>query len=78
MEKKYGIVKEVYIPVINNQDVMVSDKIGFVIEVDSKLYNYETEQNEEVADIMKNDKVEITIQIIDNHKFVDIRKFEGD
>lgn len=78
MKKKYGIVKEVYIPAINNQDVMVSDKIGFVIEVDSKLYNYETEQNEEVADIMKNDKVEITIQIIDNHKFVDIRKFEGD
>ncbi len=78
MKKKYGIVKEVYIPVINNQDVMVSDKIGFVIEVDSKLYNYETEQNEEVADIMKNDKVEITVQIIDNHKFVDIRKFEGD
>ncbi len=78
MEKKYGIVKEVYIPVMNNQDVMISNKIGFTIEIDSKLYKYETIANEEVANIMKNDRVEIIIQIIDNHKFVDIRKFEGD
>lgn len=78
MEKKYGIVKEVYIPVMNNQDVMISNKIGFTIEIDSKLYKYETIANEEVANIMKNDRVEIIIQIIDNHKFADIRKFEGD
>lgn len=78
MEKKYGIVKEVYIPVMNNQEVMISNKIGFTIEIDSKLYKYETIANEEVANIMKNDRVEIIIQIIDNHKFVDIRKFEGD
>lgn len=78
MEKKYGIVKEVYIPVMNNQDVMISNKIGFTIEIDSKLYKYETIANEEVANIMKNDRVEIIIQIIDNHKFVDIRKFERD
>lgn len=78
MEKKYGIVKEVYIPVMNNQDVMISNKIGFTIEIDSKLYKYETIANEEVANIMKNDRVEIIIQIVDNHKFVDIRKFEGD
>lgn len=78
MEKKYGIVKEVYIPVMNNQDVMISNKIGFTIEIDSKLYKCETIANEEVANIMKNDRVEIIIQIIDNHKFVDIRKFEGD
>ena len=78
MEKKYGTVKKVYIPVMNNQDVMISNKIGFTIEIDSKLYKYETIANEEVANIMKNDRVEIIIQIIDNHKFVDIRKFEGD
>ena len=78
MEKKYGSVKKVYIPVMNNQDVMISNKVGFIIEIDSKLYRYEIEQNEEVANIMRNDRVEIIIQIIDNHKFVDIRKFEGD
>ena len=78
MEKKHGIVKEVYIPVMNNQDGMISNKIGFTIEIDSKLYKYETIANEEVANIMKNDRVEIIIQIIDNHKFLDIRKFEGD
>jgi hypothetical protein len=74
MEKKYGIVKEVYIPVIKKEDVMISNKIVFIIEIDSKSYKYETEQNEEIANIMKNDKVEIIMQLIDNHKFVDIRK----
>lgn len=78
MEKKYGIVKEIYIPVINKQDVMLSNKIGFIIEIDSKLYKYETEQNDELANIMKNDAVDIIIQTIDNHKFIDIRKSGGE
>lgn len=78
MEKKYGIVKEVYIPVINKKDVMISNKIDFIVEIDSKLYKYETEQNDALASIMKNDKVVIITQIIDNHRFVDIRKSGGE
>lgn len=71
MSKKYGIVKKVYIP--NNEDTMLSDKIGFVIELDSKLFKFETEQNDEICEIMKNDKVELITQIIDNHKFGTIK-----
>lgn len=78
MEKKYGIIKKVYIPTEENQDVMYSKKIGFIIEIDNNLVKYETEQNEENCIINKNDKVEIITQIIDNYKFTDIRKIDGE
>lgn len=74
MKKKYGVIKKVYIPNDNKNDVMISNKIGFIIEIDNRLYKYEIEQNEEICEIMKNDKVELIIQTIGNHKFVDIRK----
>lgn len=74
MEKKYGVIKKVYIPNDNKNDVMISNKIGFIIEIDNRLYKYEIEQNEEICEIMKNDNVELIIQTIGNHKFVDIRK----
>ena len=67
-----------YIPKEKNQDIMFSNKIGFIIEINSKSYRIETEQDEEIASIMKNHKVEIITQIIDNHKFVDIRKIGGE
>ena len=56
MEKKYGVIKKVYIPNDNKNDVMISNKIGFIIEIDNRLYKYEIEQNEEICEIMKNDK----------------------
>lgn len=74
MEKNMGVIKKVYIPNDNKNDVMISNKIGFIIEIDNRLYKYEIEQNEEICEIMKNDKVELIIQTIGNHKFVDIRK----
>ena len=77
MDKKYGIVKKIYIPNDNNNDIMSSKKIGFVVEIDNKLYKYETEQDEEICEIMKNDKVEMVTQVIGNHKFVDIKKSGG-
>lgn len=77
MNKKYGIVKKVYIPNDDSNDVMISNKIGFVIEIDNKLFKFETEQNDEICEIMKNDKVELITQIIDNHKFIDIKKSGG-
>ena len=42
---------------------MISNKIGFLIEIDNRLYKYEIEQNEEICEIMKNDKVELIIDI---------------
>lgn len=78
MKRITGIVKEVYIPIDNKIDVMYSNKIGFVIEVDNKLYKYETDQDEETADIMKDDNVEVIIQVIDNHKFIDVRRLDGE
>lgn len=77
MDKKYGIVKKVYIPGDNSSDVMISNKIGFVIEIDNKLFKFECEQNDEICEIMKNEKVELITQIIDNHKFIDIKKSGG-
>lgn len=78
MKRITGIVKEVYIPIDSKIDVMHSNKIGFVIEVDNKLYKYETDQDEETADIMKDDNVEVIIQVIDNHKFIDVRRLDGE
>lgn len=78
MLEKYGKVKKVYVPTVNNEDVMASKKIGFIIEIGSKIYKYETEQNAENADIMKDDKVNIIIKTVDNYNFVDIKKLEGD
>ena len=77
MEQKYGTVNKVYIP-NDNKDIMLSKKIGFVIEIDNKLYKLEQDQNDENASIMKNDKVVIISQNIDNHNFIDIHKLNGD
>ena len=69
MKKIYGKIEKVYIPTENNQDVMFSNKIGFIIKIDDKLYKFETEQNEENSQILRDDEVVIIIQTIDNHDF---------
>lgn len=78
MQKFYGKIEKVYIPPENNQDVMFSNKIGFIIKIDDKLYRFETEQNEENSQILRDDEVVIIIQTIDNHDFFDIRKLEDE
>ena len=78
MEKRYGTIKQVYIPTNNKQDIMFSSKIGFIIDIENKLYKFETEQNEENSSIMKNDLVEIIEQTISRKKFVDIRLYGGE
>ena len=78
MLKFYGKIEKVYIPTENNQDVMFSNKIGFIIKIDDKLYRFETEQNEENSQILRDDEVVIIIQTIDNHDFFDIRKLEDE
>lgn len=78
MEKRYGTINKVYIPKDDNKDIMLSTKIGFIIKMDNKLYKFELEQDAENASIMKNDKVVIISQIIDNHNFIDIHKVNGE
>ncbi len=78
MQKFYGKIEKVYIPIENNQDAMFSDKIGFIIKINDKLYRFETEQNEENSQILREDEVVVIIQTVDNHDFFDVRKLENE
>ena len=78
MQKFYGKIEKVYIPIENNQDAMFSNKIGFIIKINDKLYRFETEQNEENSQILREDEVVVIIQTVDNHDFFDVRKLENE
>lgn len=78
MKKIYGKIEKVYVPTKNNQDVMFSNKIGFIIKINDKLYRFETEQNEENSQILREDEVVVIIQTINNHDFFDIKKLEDE
>jgi len=78
MKKIYGKIEKVYVPTENNQDAMFSNKIGFIIKINEKLYRFETEQNEENSQILREDEVVVIIQTIDNYNFFDIRKLEDE
>ena len=83
MERLYGVVKEVYIPLEYNEnnnllDIMDRNNIGFKIDVDGEVESYEFEQDEFNCQIFKNDFVMITKQTIDGTNFVDIEKVESD
>ena len=83
MERLYGVVKEVYIPLEYNEnnnllDIMDRNNIGFKIDVDGEVESYEFEQDEFNCQILKNDFVMITKQTIDGTNFVDIEKVESD
>ena len=71
MERKFGVVKEVYIP-NDNVDVMLSNRIGFKVYVNNEIITIEEEQNEINANIYKDDKVIVTKQIISGKEFMDI------
>ena len=57
---------------------MFCNKIGLIIKINEKLYRFETEQNEENSQILREDEVVVIIQTIDNYDFFDIRKLEDD
>ena len=78
MKKIYGKIEKVYVPTENNQDAMFSNKIGFIIKINEKLYRFETEQNEENSQILREDEVVVIIQTIYNYDFFDIRKLEDE
>ena len=82
MDKKPGKVIEVFIPeeIVNRRklDVMDLKKIGFKVQVEDKIIEVIEKQDEHNSNIMKNDDVIITTQIISGKKFVDIELLDGD
>ena len=82
MNKTIGKVMEIYIPeqYKNNNllDIMDRTNITFKIMTNNGLKEITIEQNEENANIMKNDLVEIIEQTISGKDFVDIRLYGGE
>ncbi len=76
MEVKRGIVKEVYIPVKENEDIYSSNQIGFKVQVDDEIIKIEEEQNNYNIQILKDDKVNIIKQVINGKEFIDIEKVD--
>lgn len=83
VERIYGVVKEVYLPLeYNENNILIDDidrhNIGFKIEVNENIEIYEFEQDEFNIEILKEDKVMVTKQNIDGINFIDIEKIESD
>ena len=76
MEVKRGIIKEVYIPVKENEDIYSSNQIGFKVQVDDEIIKIEEEQNNYNIQILKDDKVNIIKQVINGKEFIDIEKVD--
>jgi len=72
-----GIVKEVFIPTEEYQSVMDSNKIGFKVQVGTdiiEMIEIIKEQDFDNVRILKNDKVILTKNIVDNKAVFDIKK----
>ncbi len=75
MERKVGRVIEVFIPEEDNLNDM---NIGFKVLVDDDVIEIIEEQNESNINILKDDLVMITKQVISNKEFIDIELYDGD
>lgn len=73
MKENIGIVKEVFIPVNTNENVMTSTKIGFKIELNGKIIEVIEEQNIINVMIHKDDKVIVE----DNNSIITIKKVDS-
>ena len=71
MKKLKGKVIEVFIPDGNNRE------IGFRVETNEGIKEIIEEQNEYNAQILREDEVILTEQVIDNHYFIDIELEEA-
>ncbi len=82
MNKTIGKVIDIYIPeqYKNNAllDIMDRNNITFKILTNNGLKEITAQQNDENANIMKNDLVEIIEQTISGKEFIDIRLYDGD
>lgn len=79
MRVERGIVKEVFIPTEEYQDIMYSDKIGFKVQVGTdiiEMIEVIKKQDSNNIKIMKNDKVILIKESVDNKVCIDIRKEE--
>ena len=72
MRKIEGKVLKVFIPENDNTNIYNSNKIGFQVETTEGIKEIIQLQNEKNINIMKEDKVIITEQIVDNNKVIDI------
>ena len=75
MDRKVGRVIEVFIPEEDNLNDM---NIGFKVLVDDDVIEIIEEQNESNINILKDDLVMITKQVISNKEFIDIELYDGD
>ena len=66
MKKLNGKVIEVFIPDDNNKE------IGFRVETSEGVKEIREKQDEYNVGILREDKVVLTEQVIDNHYFIDI------
>ena len=82
MKKTKGKVIEVFIPeeYIEGKliDIMYRTQIGFKVQTEEGIKEIREEQNEFNAEIMKDDIVVITEQIIDGIYFIDIELDEDE
>ena len=72
MKKIEWKVLKVFIPENDNTNIYNSNKIGFQVETTEGIKEIIQLQNEKNINIMKEDKVIITEQIVDNNKVIDI------
>lgn len=59
MYEQIGIVKKVFIPFLENETIMDSKKIGFLVQLPKQELTIIESQNEENATILREDKVVI-------------------
>lgn len=78
MDREIGKVIKVFIPTENNIDIMNSNKIGFEIEVNNKTIKIIEEQDEINSNILKDDKVIISKEKINDIEYLNIDKLEGE
>ena len=82
MKRFFGKVVEVFIPEQYRNggllDVMDRTLIGFRVETDEGIKEVVQEQDEFNAEIMKDDMVMITEQVVDGNYFIDIELVDGD
>ncbi len=78
MKQFIGRVKRVFIPEGNDYQIINSNRIGFVIEKNSGEETLILKQDALNCEILKDDIVLITKQLISEKEFIDIEKVNGD
>lgn len=75
IESKVGKVIEVFIP---DNNIMLSNNIGFRIMIDTEEVEIIQEQDNNNSNILKDDLVKITKQVINDNEYLDIELYEGE